>query len=87
MKLLIWILVAALIVAHHDFWNWESDQILFGFMPIGLVYHVGISIAAALVWAFACVFAWPQGVDQFDDQLEANMKSDFGRDKVDGAQS
>jgi len=88
MKLLIWILVAALIVAHHDFWNWDSDQILFGFMPIGLVYHVGISIAAALVWAFACTFAWPQGVDQFDDPTaEANLEKDLGVDQVDGVQS
>ncbi len=75
MKLLTWLLVAALIVAHHDFWNWESDQVLFGFMPIGLAYHVGISLAAALVWAFACAFAWPQNVDQFDD-LAASPKSD-----------
>ena len=82
MKLLIWILVAALIVAHHDFWNWESDQIIFGFMPIGLVYHVGISIAAALVWAFACTFVWPKGVDNFDQQMSESNPTD----PVDGAQ-
>ena len=84
MKLLTWILITGLIVAHHDFWNWHSDQILFGFMPIGLAYHVGISIAAALVWAFVCAFAWPQGVEQFDDQLEEKSNSDSG---VDGGQS
>ena len=71
MKQVIWILVAALIIAHHDFWNWEDGQILFGFMPIGLAYQVGISIAAALVWAFACAVAWPQGVDEFEDSLPA----------------
>ena len=84
MKLVIWILVAALIIAHHDFWNWEDDQILFGFMPIGLVYHVGISIAAALVWAFACTFAWPKSVDEFDELPD---QTQLQPDSADGGQA
>ncbi len=68
MKLLIWLLVAALIILHQDFWNWNNHKLYFGFLPIGLYYHIGISIAAALVWSFACTFAWPKGIDEFEDE-------------------
>ena len=72
MKLFIWLLVAALIVMHQDFWNWNDPQMFLGFLPIGLYYHMGISIAAALVWWFACTFAWPKGVDEFEEKPTDN---------------
>ena len=36
MKILIWLLVAALLIAHQDYWNWTDRSLVFGFMPIGL---------------------------------------------------
>ena len=59
MKTFIWILVLLLIVLHQDTWLWENDSLLFGFLPIGMAWHVGISIAAAIVWLLAVRFAWP----------------------------
>lgn len=72
MKLVIWLLVAALIVMHQDFWNWNSEKMFLGFLPVGLYYHMGISIAAAIVWWFACTFAWPKGIDNFEEQPTEN---------------
>ena len=71
MKYFIWLLVAALVVLHQDFWLWDNDRLLFGFMPIGLAYHMGISIAAATTWLLACRFAWPYELEQ---QVEAEAK-------------
>lgn len=68
MKLLIWLLVAALIIFHQDFWNWNSQTLYFGFLPIGLLYQMGVSIAAALVWWFACTFAWPAEIEDFEQE-------------------
>ena len=68
MKQIIWLLVAILIIVHQDFWNWNESGFYFGFMPVGLAYHVGISIAAAFVWLLACVFAWPKGIDEFENE-------------------
>ncbi len=59
MKRVIAILVIALMIAHQDIWYWNDETMVFGFMPIGLFYHVCISVAAALVWLLACQFAWP----------------------------
>ena len=49
----------ALFVLHQDFWNWDNTSTVFGFMPVGLAYHAGFSIAAALLWLAAIKLAWP----------------------------
>lgn len=72
MKSIVWLLVASLIIFHQDFWNWNKSDLFFGFMPIGLWYHVCISLAAAMVWLFACTFAWPAGIDEFEDESVEN---------------
>lgn len=64
-RTLIWIAIIALIVLHQDFWFWDTfEPLIFGFLPIGLAYHVGISIAAAFVWFLATKFCYP--VDESD---------------------
>lgn len=60
----VWILFAALLVLHQDFWNWDNRTLL-GFLPIGLAYHMGFSIAAALLWLLAVRCAWPQQLEQW----------------------
>ena len=59
-KYIILILAVVLGVLHQDFWNWDNSSLVFGFMPIGLAYHAGFSLAAATLWAFAIKFAWPR---------------------------
>lgn len=65
MKYVVWGLVLALIVLHQDNWNWNNGTLVFGFMPITLLYHAGISLAAGIVWYMATIFAWPG--DDLDD--------------------
>ncbi len=59
MKYVVWLLVVLLMILHQDTWNWNSDRLVFGFVPITLLYHMCISTAAAAVWYLAVVFAWP----------------------------
>ena len=74
----VWIisgLVVLLLILHQDNWNWESDTLVFGFMPIGLFWHACISLGASLTWALATFIAWPFGDDgqafQENNQQEA----------------
>jgi len=60
MKYVIWLLVLALVIVHQDIWFWKDETLVFGFIPIGLAYHAGISIAASIVWFLATIFAWPK---------------------------
>jgi hypothetical protein len=65
MKNAVWIAFWLLFVLHHDFWWWADDQIVLGFMPVGLAWHAGFSIAAALLWLAALKFAWPSEIEEW----------------------
>lgn len=67
MKLLIYGLIVLLCIVHQDFWYWNDSTLVFGFMPIGLAYHAGISITAAVLWALAIKYCWPGEVAKLDD--------------------
>ncbi len=56
---MVWLLVLALVVLHQDVWNWGNGRLIAGFLPVGLAYHMGISLAAAGVWLLAALYAWP----------------------------
>ncbi len=59
MKIVIWGLIILLVILHQDFWFWEDGRLVFGFIPITLLYHSGISVAAGFVWFLATIFIWP----------------------------
>jgi len=61
-------LVVTLLILHQDNWFWTDGRLVFGFMPIGLVWHAGISIAASVTWFIATKIAWP-----VEPQFEAKV--------------
>lgn len=63
MKYVVWILVALLLILHQDNWFWDDKTMVFGFLPVGLVWHIGISIAASIIWFLATQFAWPSKLE------------------------
>ena len=64
MKYVVWGLVVLLIILHQDVWLWDNDTLVAGFMPITLLYHAGISLAAGITWFLATKFAWPAILEQ-----------------------
>ena len=63
MKYVVWGLVLLLLVFHQDFWLWDDQSLVFGFLPVGLLYHVGLSLAAAATWLLAVFTAWPADLE------------------------
>lgn len=63
MHYLVWALVLLLVALHQDNWFWEDNRLVWGFIPIGLCYHAGISIAAGIVWFLATKFCWPADLE------------------------
>ena len=63
MKYLVWGLVVLLVILHQDIWLWNNSTLVFGFVPITLLYHMGISTAAGVTWFLAIKFCWPKGLD------------------------
>ncbi len=61
-----WILALMLLVLHQDYWQWDRNEILFGFMPYTMAYNIGVSLVTGLVWVFVCQFLWPSHLDEID---------------------
>jgi hypothetical protein len=62
----------AVYLVHQDFWNWtRAEPLLFGFLPVGLWYHVAYSLlASALMWLLV-KFAWPKSLEDIEKKLPA----------------
>jgi uncharacterized protein DUF3311 len=59
------LLLAALLflyLLHNDLWLWDDATLVFG-LPVGLVYHVGFSIATGIVLTLLVLKAWPEHLD------------------------
>jgi hypothetical protein len=57
--------VVTLIVLHQDFWFWrEARPLLFGFLPVGLWYHMLYCGAASAMMAALVKWAWPEGDEE-----------------------
>ncbi len=68
----IWILFTLMFVLHHDFWFWGDTSLVLGFLPVGLAYHAGFSLAAAMLWLSAVKFAWPTDLERWADEESTN---------------
>ena len=73
------LLVLAVYVLHQDFWNWTKTQpLIFGFLPVGLAYHAGYSILAAITMAVLVKFAWPKHLESVTPEVGAQKKPGEG---------
>jgi hypothetical protein len=70
MKTAVWGMVMLLIILHQDMWLWDNTTLVGGFMPITLLYHAGISLAAGVTWFLATRFAWPTDLASEDSSQE-----------------
>jgi hypothetical protein len=61
---LLTLLILAIYILHQDFWNWKTaEPLVLGFLPIGLAYHAGYSILAAILMAILVKVAWPKHLE------------------------
>lgn len=59
----VWCLLLVLVSLHHDFWFWNDPSLIAGWLPVGLAWHLGLSIAAVLFWAIVVKVAWPRDLE------------------------
>lgn len=48
-----------LILLRQDWWWWSDTRLVFGFLPIGLLSQIVVSLLSAGVWWLATRIAWP----------------------------
>lgn len=63
MNVVLTLMVVALVVLHQDNWFWDDATLVFGFMPVGLLYHACLSLAAGATWYLATRYCWPIHLD------------------------
>ncbi len=74
--ILLALMLVTLYLLHQDFWNWKSfEPLVFGFLPIGLAYHVGYSIVASVAMVVLVRFAWPRHLDE-DEQPKSRKQEE-----------
>jgi len=72
--ILLCLLALAVYVLHQDFWNWKDYKpLIFGFLPVGLAYHAGYSILAAIMMALFVKFAWPKHLEDVAARAEGGV--------------
>jgi hypothetical protein len=57
--LVIAVLALLLLILHQDYWLWDNKTLVFDILPIGLFWHICISLAATFLWYLATQIAWP----------------------------
>lgn len=62
------LVIVVMVVLHQDFWLWKNKSLVFGFLPVGLAYHVCYSILASIVMTILVLFAWPKHLEQLDKE-------------------
>jgi hypothetical protein len=78
--LVIAVLAALLLILHQDYWLWNDPTLVLGIFPIGLFWHICISIAATLLWCLATFIAWPFSSEpDFGNEPEFSSERDFSR--------
>lgn len=73
-KLLLFLFIVAVYVVHQDVWNWKDSDLVLGILPVGLAYHAGYSILAAIMMAVLVKFAWPEELEQSEPHDPPNEK-------------
>ena len=71
------LLVVALYLSHQDVWFWRAARpFIFGFLPVGLFYHVCFTLAVSLLMWLLVRRAWPAHLEAPDKSpAEEDWKS------------
>lgn len=64
MRRLLLALIPVLYLLHQDWWLWSDTRLLFGFLPVGLAYHIGYTLAVFAWLALFVRFAWPNDSEE-----------------------
>jgi hypothetical protein len=58
-------LVLGAYVLHQDVWFWSTARpLVFGFLPIGLFYHIAFTVACSVLLWLLVTYAWPSHLEE-----------------------
>jgi hypothetical protein len=78
MKWIVYLLAVVVLVLHQDYWNFDKATLIWGWLPIGLAYHAGYSIACAVLMALLVCTAWPKHLEKLENTPQPGDQSGGG---------
>ncbi len=61
------IAIISLYLLHQDFWFWRAAApVVFGFLPVGLFYHVCYTLVISALMLALVKYAWPAHLEDED---------------------
>jgi hypothetical protein len=64
-RLLLGLTVITFYLLHQDFWFWTTiDPMFFGFIPVGLFYHLCYTLAVSILMWLLVKHAWPVHLEE-----------------------
>ena len=57
------VLFLVMVVLHQDVWFWGDGRLVLGLLPVGLAYHVGYTLLAAIVLGWLVRRHWPRDLE------------------------
>ena len=59
------LLIITAYLLHQDIWFWRTARpLVFGFLPIGLFYHVAYVVVLSLLFWLLVTYLWPSHLDE-----------------------
>lgn len=73
-------MIVVLYALHQDFWFWRTARpLLFGFLPVGIWYHLCFTLAVSFVMWLLIQQAWPAHLEkEFDGENKTNAAQPSG---------
>lgn len=63
-KRLLYAALLVIAVLHQDFWLWKDRSLVFGFLPVELLYHSLYTLGVAILMWLLASYAWPDDLDK-----------------------
>ncbi len=57
-----------MLVLHQDFWFWQDERLLFGFVPVAVAYHGVFSILCSALGWMAFHHLWPHEAERHSEE-------------------
>src|SRR5262245_59318487 len=82
-RFLLGLTVITFYLLHQDFWFWKKiEPMVFGFLPIGLFYHLCYTLAVSVLMWLLVKHAWPVHLDERAGERESRRAGEGGTDNL-----
>src|SRR5262245_32909067 len=78
-RFLLGLTVITFYLLHQDFWFWKKiEPMVFGFLPIGLFYHLCYTLAVSVLMWLLVKHAWPVHLEERGEEGESGRVGEGG---------